>query len=67
MTAYTQRVKVGAFYTDGQRLAEVIEVNALGYVCLRDAATGERIGCGIDAFRRRWWIARSPAPSEATR
>lgn len=55
----TQRVEVGAFYTNGERLGEVDQVNPLGYVTLRDVATGAEIGKGIDAFRRSWWLVRS--------
>jgi hypothetical protein len=56
--AYTQRVEVGAYYTDGERLAEVTRVYPLGHVQMRDAATGEHIGTGIGAFRRAWWRVR---------
>lgn len=56
--AYTQRVAVGAYYTDGARLAEVTRVYPLGHVQLRDAATGDHIGAGIGAFRRDWWRVR---------
>jgi hypothetical protein len=60
--AYTQRVEVGSYYTDGIRLAEVIEVCALGAVDLRDTLSEETWTCGIDAFRRKWWLAREPNP-----
>jgi hypothetical protein len=56
--AYTQRVVVGAYYTDGERLAEVTRTYPLGHVQLHDARTGERFGCGIRAFRRDWWRVR---------
>ena len=56
--AYTQRVEVGAYYTDDARLAEVTRVYALGHVQMRDAATGEHIGACIGAFRREWWRVR---------
>lgn len=59
----TQRVELNSFYTDGERLAEVWVVNPLGYVTLKDCATGEEIGRGIDAFRRDWWLVRDAAGS----
>jgi hypothetical protein len=49
---------VGAYYTDGARLAEVTRVYPLGHVQMRDAATGDHIGAGIGAFRRDWWRVR---------
>jgi hypothetical protein len=55
--SYVQRVKVGSYYTDGRRLAEVVRVYPLGHIQLRDAQTDEHIGCGIAAFRRDWWLA----------
>lgn len=58
MTAYTQRVEVGAYYTDGHYLAEVTEVNPLGYIHMTDVRTNDALGAGIDAFRRRWWLVR---------
>lgn len=58
--ALTQRVEVGAYYTDGQRLAEVTRVYPLGHVQMRDSRTGEPLGAGIDAFRRYWWLVRGP-------
>ncbi len=71
-TAYTQRVKVGAVYTDGKQLYEVTHVNALGSVSLATDwsdlgnGTAEQVqiaGMGIDAFRRRFWLVKA-APSE---
>ena len=56
--AYTQRVEVGAYYTNGARLAEVTRVYSLGHVQMRDAMTGDHIGAGIGAFRRDWWRVR---------
>jgi hypothetical protein len=58
VTAYVQRVRVGAYYTDGRDLWEVVEVNALGTVTLRDASRGTARTLGIDAFRRQFWLAR---------
>lgn len=55
---FTQRVEVGAYYTDGERLAEVTRVYSLGHVQMCDALTGEHIGCGIAVFRRDWWRVR---------
>jgi hypothetical protein len=69
----TQRVQVGAYYSDGERLVEVAKVYELGYVILRDVRVAESwegdpciayTGCGIDAFRREWWLVRGPAGSE---
>jgi hypothetical protein len=57
VTAYTQRVRVGSYYTDGHRLAEVVRVYPLGHIQLRDSRTGEHIGCGIARFREDWWLA----------
>lgn len=54
----TQRIHPGAYYTDGMRLAEITRVYELGYIQMQDSASGDHIGFGIDAFRRRWWIAR---------
>ena len=55
---FARRVAVGAYYTDGARLAEVTRVYALGHVQMRDSVTGQHIGCGIAAFRRGWWRVR---------
>jgi hypothetical protein len=62
-TPYTQRVEVGAFYTDGEILIEITEVNPLGYVHWRDTdrEVPVRGGAGIDAFRRRFWLAKATA------
>lgn len=59
MIAFTQRVQLGAYYTDGQDLWEVVEVGPLGTVTLRCAhcKTGRMLG--IDAFRRQFWLVRS--------
>lgn len=55
----TQRVRLGAYYTNGEYLAEVVEVHPLGSVslacCERDLPP---VTVGIDAFRRRWWLVR---------
>ena len=73
MTAYTQRVKVGAIYTDGEQLWEIIDVNPLGHVSLRSdvrhpgpgrTTHTQESGLGIDAFRRRFWLVRE-TPSRA--
>jgi hypothetical protein len=58
MTAYVQRVEVGAYYTDGRDLWEVVEVHALGTVTLLGASRGTARTLGIDAFRRQFWLAR---------
>lgn len=60
MNPLTQRVKVGAYYTDGANLAEVRRVYPLGHIQLIDCSTEEIVGFGIDAFRRRWWLAAAP-------
>lgn len=68
MSAYTQRVKVGAIYTDGDQIWEVIDVNPLGHVSLRSddrhpepgrVAHTQLAGLGIDAFRRQFWLVRA--------
>ena len=56
--AYTQRVQIGAFYTDGTHLGEVVKVNALGWIQLQCCRTGDPIGVGITRFRRDWWRVR---------
>jgi hypothetical protein len=63
--ALTQRVRVGGYYSYGEQLAVVVKVYELGHVMLRDLRTGEWIGCGIDSFRREWWLVKGPAESEA--
>lgn len=60
MTAYTQRVEVGAFYSDGERLVEVAEVHDLGYITVHDAMNDDTFGRGISAFRREFWLVRTP-------
>jgi hypothetical protein len=57
-TALTQRVPEGALYTNGADLAQVTQVQPLGYVWLSDIATGSKLGYGICAFRREWWRVR---------
>lgn len=58
----TRRVKVGAYYSDGARLAEVVKVYELGHIILRDVSPqwddNPYLGCSIDAFRREWWLVR---------
>ena len=61
MSALTDRVHVGAFYTDGRRLAEVTRVYDLGHVAMLDALTGDYIGVGIIGFRAEWWLVREGA------
>ena len=56
--ALTARVKVGSYYTDGRCLCEVYKKAELGHIMLRDCATGEIFGYGIDAFRACWWLVR---------
>lgn len=53
------RVQVGALYTEGQDLWEVVEVHALGTVTLINDDMRERT-IGIDAFRARFWLVRVP-------
>jgi hypothetical protein len=60
VSGYAQRVRVGGYYTDGARLAEVERVHALGGVDLRDSSTGKPFFVGIAAFRRSWWLASAP-------
>lgn len=57
----TQRVEVGSYYTDGEYLVEVVAVNELGTVDLRDAHIGHEVAIGIDAFRRRYWLVKAAA------
>lgn len=54
-TAYTQRVEIGAYYTDGVFVYEVVEIDPLGMVKLRDIAFDKDRDVGIDAFRRSYW------------
>jgi hypothetical protein len=61
MTAYTQRVNVGAYYTDGRTLWEVVNVSPLGSVDLRSSRSKMERTIGIDAFRRAMWLARAAA------
>lgn len=58
MTALTQRVQVGSFYTNGRDLVEVIDRGELGDVSVRDSSTGHTRWLGIDAFRRQFWLAK---------
>jgi hypothetical protein len=51
-------VEIGAYYTNGQQLAEVVKVYGLGHIMLRDSSTEEWLGFGISAFRRDWWRVR---------
>lgn len=54
-----ERVEVGAYYTDGESLWRVTEVNPLGSVTLYGGTPVERYrNVGIDAFRREMWRAR---------
>lgn len=59
-TPLTQRVDVGAYYTDGAELWEVVHVAQVGAIDLRSSADGRERSVGIDAFRRGFWLARSP-------
>lgn len=61
VTAYTQRVKIGVLYTDGNDLWEVVEVNDLGMVTLRGERSKTARMLGIDVFRRRFWLVRPRA------
>jgi hypothetical protein len=67
MTAYTQRVEIGAYYTDGRDLWEVVEVNALGTVTLRGDRSKTARMLGIDSFRRQFWLAREGRKSSTER
>jgi hypothetical protein len=57
-TPYTQRVEVGAYYTDGADLWRVVTVSELGCVDLINESTGRQRLLGIDSFRRLMWRAR---------
>jgi hypothetical protein len=57
VTALTQRVKVGSYYTNGTELFRVEEVHALGSLTLQNVATDGFREIGIDAFRRQMWLA----------
>lgn len=52
---YTQRVEIGAWYTDGDRVAEVVDVSPFGHVKLCDVRTEEPFGLTITPFRQAWW------------
>ncbi|HEX5979895.1 MAG TPA: hypothetical protein VFY52_02290 [Thermoleophilaceae bacterium] len=71
--ALTRRVQVGAYYGNGERLAEVVKVYELGYVLLRDVRVADGwsgdpsigySGFSIDAFRREWWLVKAPSDTE---
>ena len=71
--ALTRRIQVGAYYGNGERLAEVVKVYELGYVLLRDVRVAESwrgdpsigySGFSIDAFRREWWLVKGPSDTE---
>jgi hypothetical protein len=57
-TPFVQRVKVGAQYTNGDGLFEVVEVPPLGLVSLVDVEDDGKRDVGIDAFRRAFWLVR---------
>jgi hypothetical protein len=63
MTAFTQRVEIGAYYTDGEELWEVTEVHPLGAVTLRNAHFLGFRSMGIDAFRRAMWLVKDGVAS----
>lgn len=58
-TPYTQRVDVGAYYTDGIQVWEVVRVYDLGAVDLRNASTYAGRSMGIDAFHRTMWLVKT--------
>jgi hypothetical protein len=58
-TPYVQRVHIGALYTNGHDLWEVLEVNDLGTVTLRGDRSKTAKTLGIDAFRRQFWLVRA--------
>ena len=61
-TAFTQRVESGAYYTDGAFLVQVVSVHPLGTVRYADVRDGMETECGIDRFRRSYWLVKSPLP-----
>jgi hypothetical protein len=65
----TQRVREGAYYTNGTHLAEVVRTIPLGGVLLRNSEKGNEFIVGIDAFRRSWWLVRdsvnAPRPHDS--
>lgn len=61
-TPYGDRVKVGAYYTDGTNLWEVVDTCALGSIDLRQSVTGAPRTMGDDAFRRVMWLVSSGGP-----
>lgn len=64
-TPYTQRVKIGAIYTDGADYFAITDVHCLGTVSLENEALDEGRTLGIDAFRRRYWLVKE-APRDAS-
>lgn len=61
-----ERVQLGAYYTDGKRLVEVVRVlpSGIGYVYIEDCLTYDCFGYGISAFRKDWWLVRGPEMEE---
>lgn len=68
-TPFTQRVEVGAYYTDGESVWEVMDVCDLGSVDLRNIANERERAMGIDVFRREMWLVAGAAalPGERAR
>ena len=57
---YMQRVRAGAYYTDGRDLWRVTDTHPLGSVDLENATSGALRTMGISAFRRVMWLAAAP-------
>lgn len=52
------RVQPGAYYTDGARLFEVVEIHPVGCVTFQDSRSSDVRCLGIDSFRERLWRVR---------
>lgn len=56
----TDRVVVGAYYTNGVQLAEIVRIYPLGHIQIRDVVTEQIYGGSILQLRRYWWLVRGP-------
>lgn len=57
------RVRIGGYYTDGDRLVAPEAIGATGCVVFRDCCTNWDRCLSIEDFRARFWLVR--AGSEA--
>lgn len=62
MTAVAERahrIVVDSYYTDGKRLAEIVDVTQTGYVHMRDCHSEAMIGRALGEFRSCWWLVKA--------